>query len=213
MNLALFDFDGTITRSDTWTPFVRLAATRPRIVAAMVLLAPLIVAYKLRWIPARKARPIVARFAFQGRRLDEIRESGRRYAADVLPGVVRQRALDRLAWHKSRGDTIVVVSASLDVYLAPWCEAMGVDLICTTLEERGPRFTGRYVRGECVGAEKLRRIRQRFDLERYPIVYAYGDTDEDREMLELADEKYYRWQRVYDCSSLTSEHPRPAHTS
>ena len=24
MNLALFDFDGTITSTDTWTPFMRL---------------------------------------------------------------------------------------------------------------------------------------------------------------------------------------------
>lgn len=28
MNLALFDFDGTITSSDTWTPFMR-SAIRP----------------------------------------------------------------------------------------------------------------------------------------------------------------------------------------
>ena len=27
MNLALFDFDGTITETDTWTPFMRLHLT------------------------------------------------------------------------------------------------------------------------------------------------------------------------------------------
>jgi phosphatidylglycerophosphatase C len=53
MNLALFDFDGTITRGDTWTPFLRYSATRPRIAAA-VLLSPLIVAYKAGWISARR---------------------------------------------------------------------------------------------------------------------------------------------------------------
>ena len=41
MNLALFDFDGTITRDDTWTPFVRCSATRTRIAVATVLLSPL----------------------------------------------------------------------------------------------------------------------------------------------------------------------------
>ena len=39
-SLALFDFDGTITWSDTWTPFMKLA-TRPwRMAAGRVLLAP-----------------------------------------------------------------------------------------------------------------------------------------------------------------------------
>lgn len=30
MNLALFDFDGTITRGDSWTPFMRLAGSPAR---------------------------------------------------------------------------------------------------------------------------------------------------------------------------------------
>jgi phosphatidylglycerophosphatase C len=34
--------------------------------------------------------------------------------------------------------------------------------------------------------EKARRISSQFDLSRYPEVYAYGDTSEDREMLALA---------------------------
>jgi phosphatidylglycerophosphatase C len=70
---------------------------------------------------------------------------------------------------------------------------MGVDVICTQLEERRGAFTGRYVRGDCCGVEKVRRIRERYDLACYAIVYAYGDTEEDREMLELAHEKYYQW--------------------
>jgi len=212
MNLALFDFDGTITRSDTWTAFLRFSATRPRIVAATVLLSPLIAGYKAGWISARRSRPAVARVAFGGRRTIGVRALGQRYAREILPGVTRTRALERIDWHKRQGDTVVVVSASLDVYLEPWCSAIGVEVICTELEETNGRLTGRYVRGECSGAGKVDRIRERYDLARFPVIYAYGDTDEDREMLDLAHERYYRWKKIGDGAVLSSQHPAPART-
>jgi phosphatidylglycerophosphatase C len=202
VNLALFDFDGTITRSDTFTPFLRLSVRPARKVAGSVLLAPVILGYKLGMMSGRTSRPIAARVAFQGEQASDVRAVGLRYAREVLPGVVRRRARERIAWHQQQGDAVVVVSGSLDVYLRCWCESIGVDVICTELEERDGRLTGRYVGGDCSGSEKPRRIRQRYDLGRYPVVYAYGDTIDDREMLGLAHEKYYRWRRIDDLSAM-----------
>ena len=71
-------------------------------------------------------------------------------------------------------------------------------------------LTGRYSRGECSAADKVIRLRERYDLARYPVIYAYGDTDEDREMLDIAHEKYYRWQKIGEGASLSSQHPAPA---
>lgn len=105
-------------------------------------------------------------------------------------------ALERIAWHKGRGDVVVVVSAALDVYLEPWCRALGVDVICTRLEVRDGRRTGRYLRGDCCGNEKARRIRERYTLSEFETVYAYGDTEEDRAMLAMADRQYFQWQEV-----------------
>ena len=42
----------------------------------------------------------------------------------------------------------------------------------------------------------MKRLRQRYELSRYAIVHAYGDSGEDREMLELAQRKYYRWKEI-----------------
>jgi HAD superfamily phosphoserine phosphatase-like hydrolase len=104
--------------------------------------------------------------------------------------------MDRIRWHQSRGDEVVVVSAALDVYLRPWCDTQGVQCVCTTLEVRNDFLTGRYRNGDCTGAEKARRIVRLFSPERYRTIYAYGDTAEDWEMLELAHRKYYCWADV-----------------
>ena len=204
MNLALFDFDGTVTSSDTWTPFLRFAVRPARLLAGRVLLIPIVVGYRLGMVSASRGREIAARVGFQGEDAAAVRQLGIEYATTVLPGTIRQSALERIEWHKVQGDDVVVVSASLDVYLGTWCERRGLDYICTTLEERGGSLTGRYVQGDCSGAEKVRRILQRYQLTRYALVYAYGDSAEDREMLELAHKKYYRWREISSWDDVTS---------
>jgi hypothetical protein len=59
MNLALFDFDGTISFEDGSVPFVRFAA-RERIVVGSLLLSPLIVAYELGLVTATRLRAAIA---------------------------------------------------------------------------------------------------------------------------------------------------------
>lgn len=196
MNLALFDFDGTLTLGDNFVPFARMQASRRRKLCADVCLSPLVVGYKLGYLHASWMRQRVAWFAFRGRSASEVASWGERYAERVLPAGIRPEAFARLQWHRAQGDTIAVVSASLEPYLAPWCRQHGLELICTKLEARGGVCTGRYVQGDCTGAEKARRVRERFDLRRYPQVYAYGDTPEDREMLALAHRRYLRGREL-----------------
>ncbi|MEO7191905.1 MAG: HAD-IB family hydrolase [Vicinamibacterales bacterium] len=211
MNLALFDFDGTITSSDTWTPFMRSAVRPVRLLAGRVLLLPVVVGYRLGIISASWGRQVAVMVAFRGDDAARVRRRGTAYAADVLPSTLRPEALDRIAWHKAAGDEVVIVSGSLDVYLAPWCEAQGLLCICSTLEERAGRFTGRYTEGDCAGPEKVRRVRSKYDLDRYEVIYGYGDSLEDRELLALAHRKFYRWSEIRDWTEVMAHgHPRAA---
>ena len=195
MNLALFDFDGTVTFKDTFTPFIYFAASRTRIAFGTVLLGPMILGYKLGLIAAPRMRAAVARIAFQGRRESDVKALGARYSAR-LSALIRPEALERIRWHQAKGDVVVVVSASLGAYLSGWCEQHGVELICTELESKDGVLSGRYAGGDCTGNEKARRVQERHDMKRYPIVYAYGDTEEDRELLSLANKSFFRWKEI-----------------
>lgn len=191
MNLALFDFDGTLTNRDSYTSFVRLAVRQWRRLAGWPLVGPVVFAYRRGLVSATATRRVVSRMGFCGEPVSRLQELGRAYAREVLPQTVRPTAWSRLEWHRRQGDEVVIVSASLDVYMQPWCAANGLHCICTELETRNGKHTGRYLHGDCSGAEKARRIRERFDLQAYSLIYAYGDTDEDREMLELADVSFF----------------------
>jgi HAD superfamily hydrolase (TIGR01490 family) len=194
MNLALFDFDGTITQREMFADFVRAAVSARRRLAGALLFGPMLAGYKLGLVSGNTIRASVVQFGFRGARADAVDEAGRRFALDVLPSVVRPDALERIRWHRQQGDRVMVVSGALDVYLGHWCRQHGLDLLCSRLEARGGVLTGRYRGAQCVGAEKSRRIREVLDLDEFPVIYAYGDTHEDLDMLRLAHRRYYRWR-------------------
>ncbi len=196
MNLALFDFDGTITTREMMPDFMLRAVPRGRLAVGRVVLAPLVIGYKLGLVSGNTIRAAIVRFGFTGVSESTLAEAGRRFAAEVLPGVLRPQAMERIAWHKAQGDTVVVVSGALDVYLAHWCRAHDLPLLCSALEVRDGAMTGRYSGAQCVRAEKARRVAQHYDLSRYGVVYAYGDTPEDRDLLALAHRRYYRWREL-----------------
>jgi HAD superfamily hydrolase (TIGR01490 family) len=194
MDLALFDFDGTITTGNTYTPFIEYVSTAAMKRRAWRSLLWPWLGYRLGLVSGVAVRRRVTAYALTGRRASDIRALGERYARERLPRVLRPEAMARIAWHREQGDRVVVVSASLDAYLVPWCRAHGLELICSELEADGKRLTGMYRGGDCAGPAKAARVLARFRLDDYDRVHAYGDTVEDREMLALAHHPVFRWR-------------------
>ncbi|VXB13699.1 HAD-IB family hydrolase [Luteimonas sp. 9C] len=190
--LALFDFDGTLTTRETLPDFLRFATPPRRLHLGTLLFVLPVLAYRLKLLPVSVLRALLVRYAFGGLPRTAVEEAGRRFAATVLPSLVRPEMQARLDAHRARGDTVVVVSGGFDVYLAPWCASQGVELLCSSLEHAGDRMTGRYAGPQCVAAEKVRRVRQRYDVARYREIHAHGDTHEDLALLALADQAIYR---------------------
>ena len=103
----------------------------------------------------------------------------------------------RLDWHRAEGHRIVIVSASLDCYLAPVARDLDVGLVATRLAV-GPdgRLTGDYDGRNCRGPEKLARVREWMaettDDTTGPtaitvVLWAYGNSEGDRQLLKAAD--------------------------
>jgi len=191
LELALFDFDHTVTTCDTYGRFLRRVATPEQLAQAWWKVGPWLLAYRLKLISAARIRARVTRLAFSNRHSEDIATQAAGYARDVLPGVVRPQMLEQIRWHLQQRHTVVIVSGSLDLYLRPWCESLGLGLICNRLESHDGRLTGRYADGDC-GPRKVEHIRQRYDLSRFQRIHAYGDSREDRPMLALAHDRWYR---------------------
>lgn len=191
MHLALFDFDGTVTSRDTMLEFIRFAGGRSRVLLGMGTLWPFGGLYLIDGISSQKFTEILMRFFFRGMTQEQVRQLGEEFARSRLPRLVRRRALDRIRWHQENGHRVVVVSASFDVWLKPWCDQNGLELLASQFEIRQGRLTGRFEGKECSGPEKVRRIESFLNLDEYSRIYAYGDSRSDKPMLELAHESYF----------------------
>lgn len=190
--LALFDFDGTITKMDSFLDFLLFSIKLPRLLGGLFILMPVIAAFLLKIITNEKAKQIVLSFFFKGLSKEEFYKIGDTYCEKRISAIVKDDAVQRIEWHKQQGHRVVVISASLKGWLSGWCEKQGVDLICTQMEIANGCLTGRFNGKNCYGPEKVRRIKEQFALDEY-YIYAYGDSHGDHEMLALADEKFYRF--------------------
>lgn len=192
MNLVLLDFDGTITTKEIFTRFV-LTSTHPfRLLMGGLLISPAILLYKAGLLPAPVMRPIVAKVAFAGASEARVEARAQRFVAEHIPTVVRKNMLETIAQHKAKGDRVIVVSASLSPYLKIWCKEMGIELICSELVCRNGRYTGAYLHGDCSKENKVANINRYLELSEYPHIIAYGDSEEDYAMLNLAHTRYLR---------------------
>jgi len=194
--IAFFDFDGTITTKDTLLEFIRYDRGSLLFALGFLLAAPWLVAYKLKIISNQKAKERVLSFFFRNRPLDDFQASCDRFSTEMLPGLLRPKALDELKKLRELDAGIVIVSASPSNWISKWAASQGASLIATqlsvTTKKGRPVLTGTIEGANCHGNEKVRRIRQQHQLDDYTETYAYGDSSGDRPMLALAKISFYK---------------------
>ena len=192
--VAAFDFDGTLTRHDTLFPFLLHIAGFFNLFIKIIYLSPILAAYALRLLRNDVAKVKVLRCFVAEMEMQQLQQQALSFAATKIPSMLRDEAMQRLAWHQQQGHRCVLVSASLELYLRPWASAVGFnDVLGSRLEEReNGRTSGRLAGKNCFGPEKMHRLEALLGpRERYTL-YAYGDSRGDKELLSAADYPYYQ---------------------
>ena len=188
-NLALFDFDGTLCKKDSFTGFIFYALSKRHIVKQGIKILPWIQAYYLNIYPAAAMRVKLFKAMFTDANSSEIIDLAEEYATHLftqLDPILYQQLLK----HKKLGDKIVIVSASIDLYLKQVCILLDVDLICTETEIINHTFTGHYSTPDCSCEQKRIRILEKYNTNQYNRIYAYGNSVEDLDMFSLANFTY-----------------------
>jgi phosphatidylglycerophosphatase C len=204
--VAAFDFDGTLTRGGSIWPFLVALRGRRRVAAAAAAGAgSLALAAALGGGHADRAKEALLRRTLAGLDVEEFSAAAAAFGRAHYRRHARADVADRLEWHRARGHRLVIVSASLECYLAPVGEDLGVDAVVATrlaVDDHG-RLTGGYDGRNCRGPEKLARLRRWIDDapidDTTPIdgatgasaingvLWAYGNSDGDRQLLAGAD--------------------------
>lgn len=191
--VALFDFDGTVTRRDSLLPFLWQLFGPLKLAGYALLLSPLLLGYMVRIIPNGIAKERLLGRMLGGMEMARLRAEAERFARDYLPCIVRPESAARIAWHQAQGHRIIIVSASLELYLKPWADALGIgEVVATRLREEQGRAASGFDGVNCFGEAKVQRIREYLGEMSALEIYAYGDSRGDTQMLALARHAYYR---------------------
>jgi phosphatidylglycerophosphatase C len=213
--IAAFDFDGTITKRDVLIFFFIYTFGYWKTLYKLILLLPFFIEYLFRQLiafrgmrckqvnrgtdrylsPRQKMKEkILTQFLSKIPR-DKLLESARAFSqSELLKKQIRPAALKRIAWHQQQGHHCVLVSAGIDLYLNPWGELMGFQTVIASQLELSftGEYTGKLKGANCWGAEKVRRLEEQLGPKKEYLLYAYGDSRGDRELLSLADYPYYK---------------------
>lgn len=197
--IAFFDFDLTLSRYDTIRDFPRFVFGRIGFARRLLGVLPFLYAFRSGLCSATYAKEAYVTRFYAGMEEAYLAEKSYQYSRKRIPRILDKRMMKILRAHQEQGHTVVVVSASLSLWLTPWCEENGVELLATEIEVVDGEVTGRVQGLNCHGEEKVARIRDRYALSQFDKVYAYGDSKADYPMLAMAD---YAWLRGKPVSPL-----------
>lgn len=186
---AFFDFDNTLARGDSVVPFLLYAVRKGK--------APKRQLFRAAWgyltqlgRPEKGSRAKEHTFSFiKGKSPEELDDLARDFFREEVTPRLFEDAIAELWQLKSSGHTVVVVSASADLYMHLLPEVLPVDAVLSThcVTENGV-YTGK-VEANCKGEEKPGRIarwlaQNHLELDRENSC-AYGDSFSDAPMLRL----------------------------
>lgn len=190
--VAVFDFDGTLTTKDTLLEFIKFACGKRKFYLGFLLYSPILVLMKLHLYPNWKAKEKIFSYYFKGMSYQRFQELGESFAK-VIDGIRREPVIDILKKHIADGHDVYVISASIEEWVRPWCEQFDVaDVMCTKIEvSLNGLITGRFITKNCYGQEKVNRLLQKKPNRRSYYLFAYGDSLGDRELFDFSDKFFH----------------------
>lgn len=165
--MNVYDFDGTIYNGDSGVDFIKFALKKKKfLVVKYLLCSPLyVIKYVFKELTFSEMKEKLFSFVKKIDKLDEFTEE---FAQ------IHKKNIKKYYLNTRKADDLVV-SASLDFYLIPLCNAIGIsNVICT----RYDTCNGKIIGENCKGAEKVKRFEEEYG-ENAVIENAYGDSIND----------------------------------
>jgi HAD superfamily hydrolase (TIGR01490 family) len=190
--LAVFDLDGTITRHDTLVGFVLACLRRrPWRLPRLLLVPPLALHYL--WHRDRgRFKGALIRATLGGLTAAQLAHCAERFVPPALRDDTFPEALQAIAAHRLQGDRLLLMSASVDLYVPLIARALGFEHnVCTRVRWRSDgRLDGRLASANCRGEEKRRCLQAVIARLAPQRIYAYGNSGADLPHMTLAQHGY-----------------------
>lgn len=192
MNLYLFDLDGTISDRDSMIQFFLFINNKKSFFIKSIQSLPYLILYILRlknieFIKSRIIKIFLGKYSKTN--LEYLSDQfAKHFNKFIKPGAkdyIRKVSL-------KESNEVFIVTASLEIWAVPISKLLNVKIIATKAIFKDCLFSE--IDGKnCIGFEKVKRIKQKVNLDDFETIFAFGDSLGDKEMLGIADNKFYRF--------------------
>lgn len=190
--LSVFDFDGTLTRHDSFVPFLKFAFGKQEFNRRMLKLALPGLRFLLRRMSRDELKAQLIRTFMTGVDKAWVQQKAEEYCKASWNKLMRPAGLQSVADEIGSGAEVTLCSASPAIVLQPFADRLGIKLIGTELEVVDGVLTGRLTGNNCRCENKVLRLEAIYgDLGEYRL-RAWGDTRGDRELLAAAQDAHWR---------------------
>lgn len=189
--IAIFDFDGTIIKKDSYIEFIRFTHGTAKLYQCYLVKSLYVLLYFLKLYPNYKLKEQFFSYFYKGISEDELRMKGIEFSKQKIDAYYYDYAKEILHWHKEKGHDILILTASSALWLEEWTSRNKYSLIGTTFETNNGILTGKIEGRNCYGREKARRIESMLDKYDFHQTYGYGDTKADLHFLKLTHHIHY----------------------
>lgn len=190
--LVILDFDGTIYNGDSLLHFARFLNPVKYFGSLFIIAFPMVFS-KLGLLSADRVKVMFFRIHLKGFSEQQLKEKGlaffEKHRHRIYP-----KAIQFIRKEQENESRCIVVSASCQEWLQPFCDFLKTELICTQLEtDSAGNYSGN-IKGENVkGKAKIAALKQVVNLTDYDSVTAFGNSTEDRILATISQQYHHRF--------------------
>ncbi len=183
--IAIFDLDGTLTTRDSFLAFLITFGRRHSRYGSLTRLPLRCAAYKGKLIPDYRLKQDLIRDFLQHDDVELVAEHVRWFCQNWLPAKLHPVGTSLLKTHQKRGDRVIILSASPEIFVPAIAKSFGIDeVVCTRIKQHDGRWHGSIIGKNCKGTAKVDAIAAYLGVERAPAnTYSYGDSGSDVHVL------------------------------
>jgi phosphatidylglycerophosphatase C len=191
--VVAFDFDGTLTKKDTFIEFIKFAKGKIHFYLNLPVIAVIWYLSKIKIMTTHTAKEKIFSHFFKGM----AKAKFEKYCHDFITRIdtcLRDEAKFTIDKHINSQSKVLIVSASIENWIKPWATINGIETVLATqieINDKG-HLTGEFSSLNCNNDEKVNRLLKQFPNIKDYYLIVYGDTDGDKAMMKIANKSYYR---------------------
>lgn len=186
MRTVIFDLDGTLTKGDTYLPFLCLCLREFGFRRWSLVALPYYVLFYLGGrITNSQLKEAFLSEVLSGISLEQLQSVSEEFVSALLKKNMNEQLTHALHCHLKENDRVILATASLDIYVREIAKRLSIhEVACTLVETREGLITGRIVGSNCHGIEKVRRLEELLGPSELQAAVFYTDHHSDLPLLK-----------------------------